>query len=1061
MGKVSRVFLISFIFWSLFASQNIGQQLERSQAISAYIYNFAKNIQWQNEKEIKEFHFLVFGTDLNILQELKILAKTQTLRNKPIKISSSLSLDSIDDVQLIFITKKEEHNLIPIFDKVEGKNILIVSDGYKDERLIMINFVDVEGGRLKFEINKANIINQRIRMMEEIILLGGTEVDVAELYREGQQSLRGLQKRTAELEKDLSQINNSIKEKTREIQTLKDSLTSQKKRIQNQNEKLIEQSQLLKNLDIELSSQISKINEQKNIYDLKSKELENQKDELKKGNEELARLKLSTKRQKEEINSQTKILERQGKTINRQQNYLYFLIIIVLLAVLLVTVGYHGYSTKKKLTKELEARVHERTEELNQANILLSVELSERKEIQETLKENVLKFQTLFNVNPDAIIISDAYTQEIIDCNQITCEMNGYSREELIGKKINILHPIEAAKSIYDSDGSNLFIEDLKQKRFAKIEAIHKRKDGTLFPIESSICLLNLGDKLFVMEIDRDITDRKLAEDRLRQSEEQFRLISESVADMIVVLDIDGKRVYNNPAYKPILGDTQSLLGTDSFGDIHPEDREKIRQVFQETIKTGRGNRAEYRLISNNGDIHFIESQGSVIRDEKGDIKNVVVVSRDITERKKIDEELRKYRENLELMVHERTLELQKRNTELNIAQKEIEGVNKELLHEIEFRRLAQIALSESEQRLEDILNYAPILVYINDIEGRYIFVNKEFQRVMGLSFEEVVNKTDLELFSKERAERNIAQNNKIISTKQSQIFENASLKNKEERYFVDILFPIFDTNNNISATCGWSLDITDRKRSEEILKEAKEKAESADRLKSAFLATMSHELRTPLNSIIGFTGILMKGIAGPLNAEQLKQLGMAKGSALHLLALINDVLDISKIEAGQLVVSLDKFNFSMMMMNVVSTVTPLAEKKQLKLKLNLPEDEVIIDSDERRVGQVFLNLINNAIKFTDRGLITIESFVDDNNVVTNVIDTGIGIKTKDMEKLFKPFSQIETGLTRNHDGTGLGLSISQKLVEKLGGNITVNSEVGVGSTFTVTLPITLKAGMI
>lgn len=230
--------------------------------------------------------------------------------------------------------------------------------------------------------------------------------------------------------------------------------------------------------------------------------------------------------------------------------------------------------------------------------------------------------------------------------------------------------------------------------------------------------------------------------------------------------------------------------------------------------------------------------------------------------------------------------------------------------------------------------------------------------------------------------------------------------------------------------------------------------AQIADQLKSAFLATMSHELRTPLNSIIGFTGILMKGIAGPLNEEQLKQLGMAKGSAQHLLELINDVLDISKIEAGELVVSLRKFDFSKTLKNTVSSVQPLAEKKHLELQLNISGNVKEICSDERRVGQIFLNLLNNSIKFTDKGFVKIECETTDRHITTKVIDTGIGIKKEDMKKLFRPFSQIDIGLTRNHEGTGLGLSICQKLIEKLGGTVTVESEPGFGSTFTVKLPL-------
>jgi signal transduction histidine kinase len=231
------------------------------------------------------------------------------------------------------------------------------------------------------------------------------------------------------------------------------------------------------------------------------------------------------------------------------------------------------------------------------------------------------------------------------------------------------------------------------------------------------------------------------------------------------------------------------------------------------------------------------------------------------------------------------------------------------------------------------------------------------------------------------------------------------------------------------------------------------EATKEADRLKSVFLATMSHELRTPLNSIIGFTGIMLQGLAGPLNDEQVLQLGMVSKSAQHLLDLINDVLDISKIEAGQLKVTTEPVNIRQTIDKAIQTVTPMAEKKGLALIVSIAPEVGQINSDERRVKQIIINLVNNAIKFTEQGEVRLECEIRNDELVISVIDTGIGIRPEDVDKLFKPFHQIDTGLTRKHEGTGLGLSICQRLVELLGGKIWVESEWDRGSIFTFSLP--------
>lgn len=238
---------------------------------------------------------------------------------------------------------------------------------------------------------------------------------------------------------------------------------------------------------------------------------------------------------------------------------------------------------------------------------------------------------------------------------------------------------------------------------------------------------------------------------------------------------------------------------------------------------------------------------------------------------------------------------------------------------------------------------------------------------------------------------------------------------------------------------------------------EANEKLMEVDRLKSQFLATMSHELRTPLNSIIGFTGILLQGLAGPLNDEQKKQLSMSYGSAKHLLSLINDILDISRIESGKFHYEIQSVNIKDIVFEVKNTLKPQVDSKGIHFIIELPDKLPEVQSDRKRVFQILLNLANNAVKFTDMGEVKISCTSDEKEITISVSDTGMGIKPENLKMLFEAFRQVDGTSQRKYEGTGLGLYLSKKLVELLGGKISAESEFGVGSKFTFTIPLSMK----
>jgi signal transduction histidine kinase len=248
--------------------------------------------------------------------------------------------------------------------------------------------------------------------------------------------------------------------------------------------------------------------------------------------------------------------------------------------------------------------------------------------------------------------------------------------------------------------------------------------------------------------------------------------------------------------------------------------------------------------------------------------------------------------------------------------------------------------------------------------------------------------------------------------------------------------------------------DLTALKRVEAELRIAKDQAELANKHKSEFLANMSHELRTPLNAVLGYAELIQDGIYGEVPAKMQEVLERIQQNGRHLLGLINAVLDLSKIEAGQLTLSPVDYSMRELVLDVVSATEALAAEKKLVLEVDVPAELPRGWGDERRLTQVLMNLVSNAIKFTDAGSVSIRAKVEDGSFLVAVSDTGVGIDPGDQERVFEEFQQVDSSSTRKKGGTGLGLAIARRIVELHGGRIWVESMPGQGSTFAFTLPL-------
>ena len=455
---------------------------------------------------------------------------------------------------------------------------------------------------------------------------------------------------------------------------------------------------------------------------------------------------------------------------------------------------------------------------------------------------------------------------------------------------------------------------------------------------------------------------------------------------------------------------------------IHPDSFKYFKEHWKKLLRGEVPDFYELKVVSRKNEVIWVQQRNLLIRNKKGEPEAIEGVVTDITEKK-----------------------------------------------------LAEEALRQSELQKRSFLNTLPHLAWMKDINGAYIVVNESFARRRKMPMEEIIGKTDYDIYSRGDAEKYRKEDAWIIKSKEACFFEEKS----KNIWFETFKAPILNENDEVTGVTGISLDITKRKQIDEELKlyskklseqneilriindelvRAKEKAVESDRLKSSFLANMSHEIRTPMNAILGFSDLLKSNKFSDERKERFVEIINSKSR--QLLQIITDIIDISKIEAGQIKISNKNFSINDLLRDLEISYHSIQkhEKKPIKLiiHLNLTDANSWICADKLRIDQILNNFLSNAFKFTEKGEIELGYQIkEDKTIVFYVRDTGIGISKDEMKIIFDRFRQVSSSYDRIYGGTGLGLSISRGLAGKLGGSIWVESEVNKGSTFYLRIPYT------